>query len=87
MLLVLSFIPQSKLKTWLLIDFTARPPHVFVPILRTYWLPLHAFAYVQPSHWLPFDFATRPPHVVTPILLTHLLLEVAAEDAQNPTPT
>lgn len=39
-----------------------------------------------PFRRLPFDFAARPSLVLVPILLAHLLLEAAAQAAQNPNP-
>jgi hypothetical protein len=62
MLWVLCSVLRSEHETPLLVDFAARPPHVFVLVLRARRLPLHVFA---------------------PVLFAHLLLEAAAQDAQN----
>jgi hypothetical protein len=75
----LSFFPRSERETLFLVDFVARPPHVFLLLVD--------FA-ARPQH-----VAARPQHVVAPVLPARLLLvdfatlpEAIALDAQNLSP-
>ncbi len=50
MLWVLSSFPRSERETRLLVDFAARPPHIFVLVLRACWLLPHVFAPALLAH-------------------------------------